>query len=121
VSYVKSLNINGRLNTLTNKSRLELLVKHEDIVWSLATRLQQNPRYDYVQVHYTYDKEGKQGECDIVAYNKHSIHYYEVKCHTNKQSYEHASTQFRRFKATHPSLNPKFIYITEDTVKRVRL
>jgi len=101
--------------------RLEDLIKHEDILWSVATRLQQNPRYDLVTVHYQYDKQGKRGECDIIAYGKHSIHYYEIKRRTNKQSMEHATQQFRRFRNTHAHLNPKFIYITEDTIKRVHL
>lgn len=98
---------------------LDDIIKHETIVKNVVARLQRSGRYDGIQVHYEYGKKGRRVECDIVTFNERSIHYYEIKCRTNKDSFNHASRQFQRFKDTHPLLNPKFIYITEDTCKRV--
>lgn len=102
-------------------THIDDLVAHEKLVNKVFLRLMLTGRYQSLNKHVKYGRHGNTGECDIIAMTSNCIHYYEIKGHCHPRSYDRALAQFKRFKATHPIVDTKFIYVSDTKVKRVYL
>lgn len=97
------------------------LVVHNKLVDTTFDRLRSSGRYDSLQKYVEYHACKQHGECDILASNDKFINYYEMKCSNHPHAFERALAQFKRFKATHPMLHARFIYVTPKVTKRIYL
>lgn len=103
--------------------------KHDLVLEELIKRLAKHPGFLSIkQKYYTEHKEGfvLHGEYDVMKITKNSrgkrfFTYYEVKGRDSPIAYERALEQFKRHKHYHPDQDWKYVYVTDEKVKRVRL
>lgn len=100
-------------------TNLECKILHEGLVDKVFSRLQKTGKYHSLQKHVEYRVKPLNGECDILSTTQNFINYYEIKCSNHPRAYERALEQFKRFKATHPLLHTRFIYVTPVVTKRI--
>ena len=99
---------------------------HDTLLGSIADRLKDMGKYDFVMKNVDYEvtnDEGEYvGEVDILAGSLDSRKYrfYEIKSNYSKKSYRTAKNQFNRFRKAHPYLDVKGILITPTKIRRLR-
>jgi ubiquinone biosynthesis protein Coq4 len=93
---------------------------HDIILEQLVERLSSKPHGDLLVEQRYFARRGN-GEFDVLeTYPSHS-RYYEVKSHYSRHSVSKAMHQFARAKKCYPDIDWKFILVTPERVRRIRL
>lgn len=91
--------------------------EHTAILETLVRRLEPM-NYDLVATNLHYQVGNKEGEIDVLTRRNGVYHFYEVK--SGKRKFNKARDQFYRFRDTHPDIECKGIYVSDNEVKRIR-
>jgi len=94
--------------------------KHDILCKELCDRLYDSGIYDKILLNLEYSIDGRDGEVDVLAYNKNGwIHFYEVKSTYTPKNLIKATSQYSKYKDTHKIKRIKGVMYTPQRVRRL--
>lgn len=105
---------------MTGRKHLKRHSESELTDW-LVGRLEAKDKYDTIEAHVTYHRNGLDGEMDVIgrAYKGKDV-YYEIKSTHSQTAWHTAKRQFKRCEAAMPG-KFDYVYVTPTKVRRYRV
>ena len=95
-------------------------VRHKRLCELVKAHCEKHPN-NVVLDHYYYDRNGLNGEVDVLVANRYGLWFYEIKSKHHSTAWHKAQEQYKRFKDAHKGF-PQYIkgvYVTPEKIKRL--